>query len=465
MKLSYDLIIIGGTIEGIFAAEYAVSLGARVALVILENYSNEAGKNLIIYQLKTDLYNNFNNNVDFSSLIKERQGLITEQYLPRLEMLGVDVIVSQARFYQDKNLTLKTDKHTLQAPAYLLATSSQLWQSEFDDQHRQNYLTIDDLINQDNWHSLPKKLVIIGNDLITINLAVILRKLDKKITIITSKKQLLVSEDEDISFSIQVSLEAQGIDIFTNCQVTQIKLIDGFKWLQAGDKAIETEEIIITNSPQIVEQSPTIRDELGLEKLGIDLSLKRILVNSKLQTRHRQIYACGDLLGGYNLFNISQAEAKIAVKNALIFPINKINYHTLPYLLTTYPKIARVGYTETQARQIYGSNLKIIKFRLKPQLRHFNLDKPATLIKIILDDNNSIIGSHFFNLENLEIITVISLIIKQNKPIQSLFKFTFCDTYSTEIINQIYHIWQKQNFGNNKFIMNLLETFFIWKRS
>ena len=51
-----------------------------------------------------------------------------------------------------------------------------------------------------------------------------------------------------------------------------------------------------------------INGNLGLEELGIDLSLGIIKVNDKLQTSHRQIYACGDLLGGYNLLNIAQYE-------------------------------------------------------------------------------------------------------------------------------------------------------------
>jgi pyruvate/2-oxoglutarate dehydrogenase complex dihydrolipoamide dehydrogenase (E3) component len=463
MKLSYDLIIIGGTLEGIFAAEYAVSLGARTALIIPDYHFNQALISLIINQIKLD-FSQVNNKIDFSSLIKTRKLLITEQILPQLERLGVDIIIDKAKFDHDKNLILKTNKHNLQASAYLLATSAEIWQSQAASQLQSDYLTIHNLINQSSWHSLPKNLVIIGDDLSTINLGKILRNLGKKITIITPKQQLLPSEDENISFSIQANLEAQGIEIFTNCQVKAIKVTDGFKWLQLGDKNIKTEEVIITNLLPNFAQISGIGDELGLKKLGIDLSLKRVLVNPKLQTSHPQIYACGDLLGGYSLVNLSQAEAKIAVKNALIAPIHHINYQTFPYLLTTYPPILRVGYTETQARQIYGNNLKIIKFRIQPQLSHVPANNLATLVKIILDDNNYIVGSHFFNLENQEIITAISLIMQQNKTIKSLFKSAFCDIYSLEIIKQIYHIWRKQNLAKNQLIMNLLETLFIWKR-
>ena len=38
MKLTYDLIILGGSLEAIWGAKYAANFGARVALIIDVNF-------------------------------------------------------------------------------------------------------------------------------------------------------------------------------------------------------------------------------------------------------------------------------------------------------------------------------------------------------------------------------------------------------------------------------------------
>lgn len=465
MKLSYDLIIIGGTLESIWAAEYAVGFGARIGLIIPDNSFLQLGENIFH---SPDIFNipssNFQQNL--VSLIKEQKRLITEEILPRLEAMGVDVIFSTFEFEQKKKLSLRINQDRLEATAYLLIDSSQLFLNYYPIDSWQNYLTIEDLINKFNWEKLPEKLVIIGDDITTINLAQILTKFGKKVTIITHKKSLLSCEDQDLIFSMQVYLEAQGIKILTNSQVTQIKLIEGDKWLQAGNKAIEAGEIIITNKfDSFSSVNQQIEDKLGLSKIGIDLSLQRIIVNSKLKTQHPQIYACGNLLGGYNIPNLTQYEAKIAVKNALFLPLHSVNYQTFPYGLSTYPVITRIGLTESQAKDICGNNINIIKFRLLNRFNNFSDENLTTLVKIILDEKNYILGCHFFNLNNDELITIFSSIIQQNKNIESLFKIPIVDNFSQTIVNKIYYLWRMETNQKNKFITDLRETFFIWKRN
>lgn len=466
MKISYDLIIIGGSLEAIFSAEYAVNLGARVGLIIPHHYHSELGQNLLIHQLGINTFNS-DNSVNPLGLLQEKQLLITEQYLPQLENFGVDIIFSQVRFAQNPNLILKTEKYTLQANSYLLATSSQFFANLLNYQSSSQYLTVKDLIYKISGQNLPENIVIIGDDLMTIHLAQILTKQQKQITIITEKNQLLSSEDQDISFAIQANLEAQGIKILTDSLITQIKLIDHSKWLQAGNKAIETDEIILTkiNSISGLNNFNKNQETLGIEKLDIDVSLGKIKVNNKLQSNHPQIYACGDLLGGYNLPSLAQYEAKIAIENALFFPLKQVDYYSFPYHLPIQPAITRIGYTEKQAREIYGDNLPIIKFRFISQLYNYPQEKPAILIKIILDDHDYIIGCHFFNLDNQEITIAISEIMKQNQTIKSLFNLSFCDNYSREIVNQIYKIWFKTYRAKNTLLTDIIETFLLWKRS
>ena len=72
-----------------------------------------------------------------------------------------------------------------------------------------------------------------------------------------------------------------------------------------------------------------------------------------MQTNNRRIYACGDVLGGFNCVNIANYEAKIAINNALSLPKLKVNYLSIPWAVLTNPMVAQVGFIETLAKQQY----------------------------------------------------------------------------------------------------------------
>jgi pyruvate/2-oxoglutarate dehydrogenase complex dihydrolipoamide dehydrogenase (E3) component len=205
------------------------------------------------------------------------------------------------------------------------------------------------------------------------------------------------------------------------------------------------------------------RDKLRLENLGIKCQENKIFVNSKLQTKHPQIYGCGDLLGGYNLDNLTGYEVKIAVNNSLFFLWQQINYQNIPYTLATNPPIHRVGYTEKQAKLLSGKNIQVLS--LNSHVRSpLNLIENNMFIKIILDNNNYILGFHGLGNGMEEILTGITLLITEKKPFKYLFKLKFSQINSLEIIKDIQQAWSEKNKQQNQIIMNLAETFFIWKR-
>lgn len=456
MKLKYDLVVIGGTKQGILAAEYGAKLGARVALVIDDNSLNKNNYQTFLLEFKEDLLK-LDNQINLREFLAETKLTFTNKLLPILELLGVDIIANNCYFNNDKKLTLVIGKHELESVSYLLAmTSSQLWKENISQKYDNNNLTINDLILQNNWHNLPESIVIIGNNISTIYLANKLTLLGKKITLITENKQLLPTEDDDISFQLQLILESQGVKIYTKSNINQLDIFNVNK-VTNNDDNLSKNQIIIFDNNYLTE------DKLRLETLGIKSQNGKIWVNSKLQTHYSKIYGCGDLLGGYNLDNVTEYEAKIAVNNSLFFPWQQINYNNIPYTLVTNPPIYRVGYTEKQAKLLLGKNINILT--LNSSWRSpLNLTQNDTFIKIILDNNNYILGFHGLGLGIEEILTGITLLMTEKKAFNYLFKLKFCQVNSLQIIKNIQQAWLEKNKKQNQLIMNFRETFFIWKR-
>ena len=298
MNKPYDLIIIGNSNHSFLTAEYAVSLGARVGLISCFSNSNISSF-LNIYKF---FYLTKKNFISFQDFLQEQQTFLSLQTIPRLTKQGIHFINSSFTFNQEKKLYLVTANDTLIAPHYLLTGEKQANFAQLNHKPKVNLMTIDQLIVEDKWNNLPENIGVLGNNLTAIYLAIRLQKIKKNVSLFTENNHLLPYEDEDISWYLQLYLEATGIKIYYNQNFNINELSNNNKQLQ----------LIITDINQ-----KQINDDLGLINLGVKLDRHGIKVNSKLQTHHPQIYACGNLLGGYFLENIAEYERKIAVENAV----------------------------------------------------------------------------------------------------------------------------------------------------
>lgn len=456
MKIKYDLVIVGGTKQAFFSAEYAVKLGARVALVIDDDYfSNQYQENISLNsrEFKHELIL-LHNQINYKNFLAEKNKKILNKNIPNLELLGVDIIFSKCQFSQEKQLCLLTDREILNSSNYLLSmTSEQLFNQEKEVNNNNNILTVHELLFAKNWNNLPENLIIIGDDITAIYLVHKLQQLNKKITLICPSQQILPSEDEDISYQLQLFLESKGIKIYLNTNDTVFKFDratydDSFKTLR------------VTTLTENLWRG----DNIGLSNLGIKNHQGTIKVNSKMQTKHPKIYGCGDLLGGYALESLTQYEAKIAVNNSLFFPYQEINYGNIPYMLKMNPPIYRLGYTEKQARFLLSERIKILKvFCLLKSAQ--NWQQEVTFLKIILDKDNYILGFHSFGFGVEELISAITFIKKKNLAFCHLLKMNFANVDTQYLMTEIYKSWKKENKRQHQIILDLAETFFIWKRS
>ena len=93
---------------------------------------------------------------------------------------------------------------------------------------------------------------------------------------------------------------------------------------------------------------------LGLEELGVNVSKRGIEVNNKLQTRVKNIYAAGDVIGHYLFTHVAAYQAQLLLRN-IFFPLARtIDYSVVPWTTFCEPEVARCGLTEAEAREKYG---------------------------------------------------------------------------------------------------------------
>ncbi len=415
----YDLVIIGGSLAGRYAAIRAIEQNKKVALIEPEETTLF---NLLfpyalsqLRQVKQQFFIPPNYKISLSwaearQWIKNVIANIEEKHsLTVLAALGVDVIVGNAEFSSQK-LLIKVNSRKLSAHSYLIATGT-IPKLGLE---AQNYFTLTNIGQQLDVTKAGKNWVVIGGNPDSITWTQILNRLGFNVSLIVKSSQVLSSLDADTSYLVQAILEADGVKVLTDTSVSQIKEIDGKKWIQAGNEAIEADEILAG-----VGYEPNIKN-LQLEAVNVKWHRRGIDVNSCLQTTNPQIYACGDVIGGYSGANISNYEAKVAVNNALLLPKLKVNYQSIPWGIYTSPQIAQVGFTENQATQIYKDDVVVLSYSFKDVAAAQLKEETTGIYKIVMRRNGEILGATIISSQAAELINIMALAIAQKLKIEAI---------------------------------------------
>ncbi|MBW4560605.1 MAG: NAD(P)/FAD-dependent oxidoreductase [Mojavia pulchra JT2-VF2] len=480
MTIDYDVVIIGGSLAGRYAALAATQLRATVALVepkINYGFFHHQAINKItklahqlddtlgirIHPSQVDSLEKPQISVVWPETMLYAQGVVSnieaQHSVANLAALGVDVIVGSGQFQSSPHLAFAVNERFLRARTYLLASGSRPAIPDIDGLQATGYLTLFDIWQSLKETTLPKNWVIIGGVPQSIEVAQTLARLGCDVTLIVKYPYILPSVDHEIAQLLQAQLEVDGVRVLTQTLVTQVKRIEDKKWVQAGDKAIETDEILVAAG-----QQPNI-ESLNLAAVGVKWHQRHLVVNHKLQTTNHRIYACGDVIGGYDFANLANYEASIALKNALFFPRLRVNYRCIPRAIFSHPMLAQVGLTEAQAKRRYNRHeVLVVRQYFKTVIAAQIRDETMGICKLIALRNGKILGAEILGAEAGEVINLIALAISQNIKIQKLTNlFPVYPSFSA-IIEQVIKAWNQQKSNSNIALQELLEGFFHFRR-
>ena len=456
MTFDYDLVIIGGSVAGVYAAKIASQLKARVALV--QPQSPNAIEHEI-WRFQRQLCP-ISPELSFSDLP------IAEPYSPAiLASLGIDVIFGQGQFCPKPKLAFEVNDRLLRSRSYLLATGSipaipnniegltgaiaeQLNQQVFQQFH------------QSSNSKIPHRLIVIGGSPQGIEIAQNFAQGGSLVTVIIKNSRIFPKEDPEAAFLIQAQLEAAGIRVMTNTAVSQIKRINHQIWVQAGNEALEADAVYIaTEMPKL--QGLNL-ERVGVETVNHDSDDKYLKLNHKLQTTRSNIYGCGNLSAGADFTNVAMYEAKIAIKNALFLPIFSVDYEQIPWAIFTHPQLARVGLTETEATERYGKDILVFRQYFKNIAAAQLQGETTGFCKVITRRNGQLLGVHMVGPGVSELIHSFALAMQNGLKVSAIGSMPHIFPSMSEINHQTAQLWQ--SYHKLRPWQKVLETFFNWRR-
>jgi pyruvate/2-oxoglutarate dehydrogenase complex dihydrolipoamide dehydrogenase (E3) component len=470
MAVDYDLVIIGGSEAGVYAAIAAAKLRARVALVATDwQVTNAVGNHTLSYlghlTQQTRRINPLGQHeeVSWQTAVEWSEAVVAtlaDSVSPaRLAALGIDVIQGAGAFHDRPPLTFVVNQRVLRSRAYLLAPRYQPIIPEIPGLQTAGFLDSNWIRSQSAHQSPPGTVVIIGSAPDGIEIAQTLARFGSQVTMVFRSAHLLPKEDPETAFLLQAQLEAEGVRILSQTQVSQVRQFDGKKWVQAGDRAIETDEILLAGG-----QSPDIAS-LNLEAVGVQFEQRHLRLNRRLQTTNPRIYACTHLVGSYPFAHVARYETQIALRNALFLPYRQFDPHFLPHTYLTKPELASVGLTEPEARAKFGKEVWVVRQPLCTLSQAQIQAETTGFCKLIIRDNGQILGAHLLGAQTSELIGTIALAMRHRLKIQTLAELPFPSPTYSEILNQVAISWQQQRLVKNERFKDFLEGWFQLRRS
>lgn len=481
MTIDYDVVIIGGSLAGYYAALAATQLRATVALVepkvdygfTARHALSEIGKlaqklndaaSFGIHARHTDTSEECHISMAWQEAMLYAQCIasnLKEQHSSGiLAALGVDIIVGSGQFQSSPQLAFAVNNRLLRARTYLLASGSRPQIPEIEGLQATGYLTLSNLWQSLQGGTLPKNWVIIGGIPQSIEIAQTLARFACSVTLVVKHSYVLPNIDPEIAILLQAQLEVEGVRVLTERRVTQVRLIENKKWIQAGDKAIETDEILV-----VTGQQPNL-ESLNLATVGVKWHRRSLVVNDKLQTTNHRIYACGDVIGGYDFANIANYEAKIALNNALFFPRLQVDYRSIPWAMFSVPMVAQVGLTEAQAKRLFSQDeVLVLRQYFKTVAAAQIRDETTGICKLIVLKNGEILGASILGAEAGELINLIALAMSQKIKVKDLANLSPVYPSFSEILEQAAREWSKERLNSNIALQEFLEGFFHFRRN
>jgi pyruvate/2-oxoglutarate dehydrogenase complex dihydrolipoamide dehydrogenase (E3) component len=402
----FDIGVIGGGSAGLTVTAGAAQFGAKTLLVEKEaklggdclHFGCVPSKTLIrtahIYHfMKTSKSFGLPQvdmpPVDFRDVGKRIQSVIDtiqkHDSEERFCSLGAKVTFGQPRFADEH--TIKLSGHTYSAKNWVIASGSSAAVPPIDGLEETPFITNREIFSLNR---LPTSMVILGAGPIAIEMAQAFARLGTQVTVVQRSNQILSREDKDMADAVMDVLRIEGVIFHLNASVIRVHDRGSEREVQiengtGAKETLRTETILVAMGRQ-----PNL-DELSLGDIGVESDGRGLLVDRRLRTSQRHIYAAGDVTGTHLFTHAAGYEGGIVISNAIFHLPRKVDYTFLPWCTYTDPELASIGMNEKSAAQA-GIAYSVWTEAFEDNDRSVAEGEMVGKIKMILDEKEKPLG-------------------------------------------------------------------------
>lgn len=434
VNMKKDIVIIGGGPAGYTAAEMAVKSGFDTVVIEAETLGGvclnkgciptktlhkeaELIQNMVEATEHGVSLDGFQIDIDTMRLRKNKViERLKDSLEEKMNLSKVQIIKGHGRI-KDKNHVVVTnsdrEEMEIQTKYIIIATGSKPQELNIPGENLDGVLTCEHMLELDR---KINDVAIIGGGVIGIEMAAILNAIGISVKIIESRNNILNNIDDDIRERLYEYGFKRGVTVYTNSVVKKI-VNDKYKLCltmssESGDSKLYVDTVMVS-----IGRVPIV-ENMNLDGVGIIYDKNGITVDETLRTNIDNIYAIGDVVGGMMLAHVASEQGRKVIRN-IKGQRDIMEYEKMPYCIYSFPEVAGIGLTEKSAKE------KSLKYKVGYSSfvecgRALAMGESDGLVKIICDENETIVGVHIIGPHASDVIHEGTLAVSRQLKIDDI---------------------------------------------
>lgn len=407
----FDLVVVGGGTAGLVAAAGAASLGARTALVERDRLGGEClwtgcvpSKALVASARAARVMTTAERyGLEKARAVERASGVLASvrdvraRIQPhddpeRFRQMGVDVIQDTATLPRPGRV--RVGDRELAGRHIVIATGSRPTVPPVTGLDEVGYLTHETILELQR---RPSHLLVLGAGPIGLEFAQVFRRLASDVTVVELAEAILPREDPELTARLRERLEGEGIRILLGHRAVEARA-EGDRRLLTLERSDGSRVEVTGDQILVATGMRPYTDGLGLENVGVELDDGgAVRVDETMRTTAPRIWAAGDVTGKLFFTHVADYQARLVVRN-MFFPIRgKADYGRIPWATYTDPTLARIGLTESEARERHGDRIGVYTSDLQDLDRAITDRAAFGLVKLITDSRGRLLGAHILS--------------------------------------------------------------------
>jgi pyruvate/2-oxoglutarate dehydrogenase complex dihydrolipoamide dehydrogenase (E3) component len=329
----------------------------------------------------------------------------------RLTGLGVRVVKGTARFADAA--TVAVDDISIKANRFVIATGSSPLLPAIPGLLETPHFTTETVFDLPE---VPRHLIVIGAGAVGLELAQSFRRLGAAVTVLDAAAPL-AGADRECATIVLDALAREGVAIRGGVEIAKVARslakVHVVVTTQDGVETIEGSHLLVAAG-----RRPNI-EHLDLDAAGIRYRPDGIVVDQRLMTTNKRVFAVGDVIGAPHFAHLAQYQAALVIRRTLFRLRVGVDERPVPRVVFTDPELAQVGLSEDEARRL-DNGIRILRWPYRESDRA-QIDRATEgHIKVVTDRKGAVLGATIVGRNATENITAWTLAISQNIDIRAL---------------------------------------------
>lgn len=409
---NYDVVIIGSGPGGYVCAIRAGQLGLKTAIIEKEKTLGGTCLNIGCIpskamldssehysQAKHDLKDHGveidSVKLNLQTMLKRKDTVVSDltggvQFL--MKKNKVDVFNGTGSIKDNRTVeVLGKDAAVLSAKHIVIATGSVPVELPFMKFDKQTILSSTEALSLTK---VPEHLIVVGGGAIGLEMGSVWMRLGAKVTVLEFADKICGPMDKQISADVLKILKKQGMEFILSAKVTGASTKDKKTTVSYELTKDQTKGEIVGDKVLVAVGRKPYSQGLGLEAVGVKTNERgQIIIDTHFATSVPGIYAVGDVVPGAMLAHKAEEEG-VALAEIIAGKAGHVNYHTVPWVIYTWPEVAGVGYSEEEVIAL-GREYSVGTFPFAANGRAKAMGMIDGRVKIIADKKtDEVLGVH-----------------------------------------------------------------------